>query len=130
MSEAQSSKSQFDLFAAWRPFQEAWAKAMSETVSSEEFARAMGQSIDNYLETTESMRQQMEKAMERYLHQVNLPTRGELTSLSERLANLELRVDDLDTKLDEALDHLKAIRQALVKQPPARKKRTASKSLR
>jgi hypothetical protein len=131
MSETKSSKPDFDPLAGWRPFQEAWAKTMGETVASEEFARAMGQSIGNYLETAEPMRQQMEKAVERYFHQMNLPTRSELTSLSERLANLELSVDDLAARMDEALDHLKAIRAALADQATvqavARKKRSAPK---
>jgi polyhydroxyalkanoic acid synthase PhaR subunit len=106
----------------WRPFQDAWAKAMNETVASEEFAKAMGQYMENYLQGAGPVRQQMEKAAENYLKQMNLPTRGELISLAERLANLELRVDDLDAKLDEALDHLKAIRAALAEKPSPRKR--------
>ncbi len=120
-------KSIFDPFATWRPFQETWAKTMGETVASEEFAKAMGQYIDNYMETAGPMRQQMEKAVERYFQQINLPTRSEVTGLAERLTNIEMRVDDLDSKLDEALDHLKAIREALAGLSPARKKRSTSK---
>ncbi len=118
-------KKTFDPFAAWRPFQEAWAKTMGEAVASEEFAKAMGQYIDNYMETAGPLRLQMEKAVERYFEQVNLPTRSEVASLAERFTHLELRVDDLDAKLDEALDHLRSIRAAL-DQPP-RKKRSIPK---
>jgi polyhydroxyalkanoate synthesis regulator phasin len=46
--------------------------------------------------------------MEQYLQQMSLPTRKEVVSLAERLTKIEMRLDDLDAKLDEVLDHLKA----------------------
>ena len=129
MSEQQPPKPEFDPFAAWKPLQDAWAKAMSETVASEEFAKSMGDYMDAYLQTSAPVRQLMEKAVERYLQQMGLPTRGEVISQAERLSNLEMRVDDLDAKMDEALDHLKAIRAALAdtKAHPARRKKAKSK---
>lgn len=113
MSEQKSDQPQFDPFAAWKPFQEAWAKAMSETVATEDFAKAMGDYLGHYIQTSAPLRQQMDKAVEHYLHQMNLPTRTEVISLAERLTNLEMRADDLDAKMDELLDHVKAIRAAL-----------------
>ena len=45
--------------------------------------------------------------MEQYLQQMNLPTRKEVITMSERLTKLEMAMDDLDAKLDEILDILK-----------------------
>lgn len=121
MSESKSEQTAFDPFAAWKPFQDAWAKAMSEAVNSEEFARLMGQYLDAYFQTSAPMRQQLEKWMELYLQQMNMPTRAEVIGLAERLTHLEMRVDDLDAKMDEALDQLKAIRASLAPRRTVRK---------
>jgi hypothetical protein len=44
------------------------------------------------------------KAMTQVLTQLNMPTRDDVTSLAERLTNIEIRLDDLDAKLD-AIQH-------------------------
>jgi polyhydroxyalkanoic acid synthase PhaR subunit len=112
---------EFDPFSPWKPFQnawmEAWGKAMSETVSSEEFAKNMGQYLDKFLQAATPVRQQTDRAMESYLAQMNLPTQAEVVSLAERLTQLERRADDLDAKADEILDELKALRAALEIKP-------------
>jgi polyhydroxyalkanoate synthesis regulator phasin len=45
-------------------------------------------------------RRLLETAMTQVLTQLNMPTRSDITSLAERLTNIEMRLDDLDTKLD------------------------------
>jgi polyhydroxyalkanoate synthesis regulator phasin len=45
--------------------------------------------------------------MEQYLQQMSLPTQSEVVSLAERLTTIEMRLDDMDEKLDEILDQLK-----------------------
>ncbi len=117
MSEQKSQKTEFDPFAPWKQFQEAgmqaWAKRMSEAVASEDFAKSMGQYLDSYLEASAPMRRQIEEAMEKYLQQMNMPTRSEVISLAERLTSLEMQADDLNAKADEILDRLKAIQAVL-----------------
>lgn len=49
------------------------------------------------------------------MQQLSLPSRQEVASLAERFTNLELRVDDLDAKLDRVLDLLAQARPT----PPA-----------
>lgn len=101
----------------WQQFQQAslnaWAKTMSETITGEDFARAVGQSLDSYLDATAPLREQVEKVVEQYLQQMKLPTRDEVVTLAERLTRLEMRIDDLDAKMDEGLDRLKAIQAQL-----------------
>jgi polyhydroxyalkanoic acid synthase PhaR subunit len=128
MSAPKSHRADFDPFELWKPFQDAWAKALSESVSSEDFAKAMGKYLDEYLQTYAPMRRQVERFVEAYLQQMNLPTRAEVVGLAERLANIEMRLDDLDAKLDEALDDLKVLRSAASKSRAARRKKTTRKS--
>lgn len=101
----------FDPLAMWKEWQtasmSAWAKIMSETVSSEDFAQSMGQSLNDYLETTTPIREQVERAIEQYLQQMNMPSRQEVISIAQRLTNLEMRIDDLDAKVDDVLAALK-----------------------
>jgi hypothetical protein len=46
--------------------------------------------------------------MEQYLRQMSLPTRSEVLSLAERITRMEMTLDDIEAKMDEALDLLKA----------------------
>lgn len=85
-----------------------WSRAMSDAVGSESFARSMGEQMEGSLEAMSLMHKQMGDLMEKYLERTNLPTRKDVTALSERLARLEMAVDDLGAKLDQILDHLQA----------------------
>ena len=119
MSDQNKDQADFDPLAMWKEWQTAslstWSKIMSETVSSEDFAQSMGQSLDDYLETTTPVRKKIEKAIEQYLQQMNMPSRQEVISIAERLTQLELRIDDMDAKMDDMLDLLKAIQTKLDK---------------
>lgn len=117
MSDKTQGQTDFDPLAMWKEWQtaslNAWAKTMSETVAGEDFAQSMGQSLTDYLETTTPIREQVEKTIEQYLQQMNMPSRQEVVSIAERLTHLEMRVDDLDAKVDDVLDILKAIQKAV-----------------
>jgi polyhydroxyalkanoic acid synthase PhaR subunit len=117
MSEEKPEKPQFDPFAPWVQFVDRWVQSwsgvMSETVANERFAASMGEQLEGMLEATRLVRQQMKVSMDQYLQQMNLPTRDQVVSLAERLTHIEMRLDDLDAKLDDTLDQLKAIRKSL-----------------
>ena|SRR6185369_13230790 len=100
----QNDNNPFDPFGSWRTLRDAnidtWSKLMIETVNSEEYAKAMGAALDAYLTTSAPFREGMEKAMSQVLMMLNMPTRTDLISLAERLTNIEMRLDDLDAKID------------------------------
>ena len=106
-----SEKPEIDPFAQMIQFYDSmgksWASAMSDAVASKSFADSMSEQMESNLEAMSLMRKQFGDFMEQYLQQMNLPTRKEVISLSERLTKLEMRLDDLDAKLDEILDVLK-----------------------
>jgi hypothetical protein len=95
---------QFDPMGSWRQMRDAyfdvWAKTMVETVNSEPYARASGAMLDAYLTVSAPFRAAVEKAMLQALQQLSMPSRADFIGLAERLTNLELRLDDMDAKLD------------------------------
>ena len=109
MSEEKSSE--IDPFAQMIQFYDnmskSWAKAMTDTVTSESFAKSMAEQMESGMEVFSQMRRQMGDVMEKYLEQMNLPTRKEVVNVAERLTRLEMAIDDLDAKLDQVLDKLK-----------------------
>jgi hypothetical protein len=112
MAEQEESKNtQADPFSGMMQFYDQWAKtwanSMSETVANPRFAETMAQQTEGSLEFWALVRRQVGEAMEQYLQQMSLPTQSEVVSLAERLTTIEMRIDDVDSKLDEILDQLK-----------------------
>jgi hypothetical protein len=101
-------------------YTDAWAKTMVEMVNSEAYAEATGSMLDTYLTVSAPFREAVEKAMLKTLEQLAMPSRADITSLAERMTHIELKLDDLDAKLDE-------LQKAAGKvSPPSVKPRTAS----
>ncbi len=107
-----------DLLEPWRQFRDAylefWSKNMVEAVNSEAYAQATGTMLDTCLTTSAPFREALEKAMTAALQQMSMPTRADVVSVAERLTNLEMRLDDMDIKLDR-MEQL--LTQALAGQP-------------
>src|SRR5581483_405121 len=110
MSDSQQEKP-FDPFEAWRGVRDAsmdvWAKTMVETVNSEAYARTSGAMLDAWLTGSAPFREMLEKTMIQALHQLSMPTRQDFIVLAERLTNIEMRLDDMDAKLDVVVQALR-----------------------
>jgi len=91
-------------------YMEAWAKTMGEYVNSEQYAQQSGATLDAMLAVSVPFRAAIEKAMVNALQQMAMPTRPDFISIAERLTNVEMRLDDLDVKIDR-------IAQAVTKIP-------------
>ena len=87
-----------------------WAGAMSQMVANKQVADTMAQQVETNLGAMALMRHQMGDLMEQTLQQMNLPSRQELLGVAERLTQIEMRLDDLEAKLDQAIDLLTAKR--------------------
>lgn len=102
----------FEPFRAIRDkYLDAMAKSMVETVNSESYAQATGAMLEGYLTATAPLRDAMDKSMKQALEQLSLPSRQEVASLAERFTHVEIRLDDMDAKLD-------SIVQALLREAP------------
>jgi hypothetical protein len=90
--------------APWRNMSNAamdsWAKTMVQLVNTDEYAKTTGALLNAYMEASAPQKQIYEQMMTRALAQSNMPTREDVLSLAERLTNLEMRLDDIDAKLD------------------------------
>ena len=82
---------------------DAWAKMMVELVNSEAYAESTGSMLDTWLTRSGPAREAMENIMAQTLSQLNFPTRDDVMRIAERLTNIELRLDDLEAKLDDCL---------------------------
>ncbi len=109
MSESNNAANPFDPLEAWRSLRndslDAWSKMMIQAVNSEEYAKSSGAMLDAYLTASIPFNEMLKKAMAQALQQANMPSRTDIISLAERLTQVEMRIDDLDAKLDEAAAH-------------------------
>jgi hypothetical protein len=121
MAEAKEEGKSYDPFEPFRGMRDAYlenlSKAMIDVVNTEGYARATGAMLDYYLTASSSFREMLEKTMLQTLQQLSIPSRQELASLAERFTNVEMRLDDMDAKLDSLVKHLAAMRQPAAKEP-------------
>jgi hypothetical protein len=80
---------------------DAWAKAMVQFVNTDEYAQASGQMLDAWLTNSAPMRKVMETTMKQTLANLSLPSREDVTTIAERLTNIEMRLDDLEALLEK-----------------------------
>jgi polyhydroxyalkanoic acid synthase PhaR subunit len=96
-----------DPLEAWRKWRdsslEIWSKSMIETVNSEAYSSMTGTMLDTYLTASGPFREAVSKSMLQALQQMNLPTREDFESIAERMTHIEMRLDDLDAKLEGRL---------------------------
>jgi polyhydroxyalkanoate synthesis regulator phasin len=111
MSEKSPSDPFSQMLQLYDDWTKTWSSAMSEMVASKGFADSVTQQMESGLSTMGLFRRQVNEAMEQYLQQMSLPTRREVLNLAERLTHIEMRLDDLDAKLDGMLDLLRSPRR-------------------
>jgi hypothetical protein len=79
---------------------EAWSKAMQQIVHTDAYAQATAAMLDAWMSTSTPFRKVIETTMTQALANANMPSRADLAALAERLTHIEVRLDDLDAKLD------------------------------
>jgi hypothetical protein len=105
MSEQQASNGKpFDPAEPFREvrdrYLDTWAKVMIDTVNTDAYARASGAMLESCLSMSAPFRAAVDKAMQQTLQQLSLPSRNDFVGLAQRVTNVELKLDDLDAKLD------------------------------
>ncbi len=88
---------------------ETWSKMMIDLVSSEAYSQATSQWLDTYLTMSQPLQRILDTTMTQVLTRLNMPMRSDATILAERLTNVEMRLDDLDAKLDDILRAIQAL---------------------
>jgi hypothetical protein len=107
MSEKSEPFNPFDPTGAFKTIRDAgmdsWSKAMIQMVHTEEYARATGTMLDAWLTTSGPFRKALESALTQAVANSGLPTRADVIGLAERLTHIEMRLDDLEARLEETL---------------------------
>ena len=99
---------------------------MIQLVNTDAYAQASGAMMDARLTTSTPFRKALETTMTQVLTQLNMPTRGDVTSLAERLTNIEMRLDDIEAKFDEAQRAARSRRPPNQKKPRTRRRFTTN----
>lgn len=91
-----------DPFELWRTWvgdsERQWNSFLNEAMSTDEFSQSMGRFMDVYL----NMQKSMNEVMGRYLSAFNLPTRGDVLTLGDRLGAIEDTLTEIQTTLARA----------------------------
>jgi hypothetical protein len=132
MAEARNENTKpFDPFESFRGMRDSYLDAMSKTmieaVNTESYAQATGAILDSCLSASAPFRDALEKSMTQALQQLSLPSRQEVAALAERFTNLEMRLDDLDAKLDHLLSAMATLKQGLDAGPEPKPARPTAK---
>lgn len=116
MSQTQSpdgAADPLDPFGQWKAMRdrsmEAWSKMMLDIVNSDAYARATAEWLDTCLTRSQLLQQSLDQVMLQTLSQYKIPSTADIARLSERISNIELNLDNLDARLDEALQLLKGL---------------------
>ena len=96
-----------DPFEAFRGMRDSYLDAMSKVminaVNSEEYAQATGAMLNTSLMASAPFREAFDKAMEAAMQQASMPSRQEIAALAGRFTNIEMRLDDMEAKLDRII---------------------------
>lgn len=102
----QSDNNPFDPTGMWKNMRDAsmdaWSKMMVQLVNSDAYSQATATMLDSWLAASAPFRKVVEQSMTQVLTQFNMPTRSDVTTLAERLTNIEMRLDDMEAKYDAA----------------------------
>jgi polyhydroxyalkanoic acid synthase PhaR subunit len=95
----------FDPFTVWKDMYEKTeshlSKTLDETMRKEDFSQWMGQFLNMYLQYQNMVKQSTDK----FLEQVNMPSRADISNLSALIVNLEAKVDGLEELVEGDLSH-------------------------
>jgi hypothetical protein len=114
MADENESTKPVDPFATLRGMRDnyldAMSKVMMNAVNSEEYAQATGNMLNSALVASVPFREALDKAMAVALQQSSMPSRQEVAALAGRFTNIEMRLDDMEAKLDRIVELCSAAR--------------------
>lgn len=81
---------------------DSWSKMMVQVVNTDAYAAATGAMLDAWLTSSTPLRKLFETTMTQVITNLSLPTRADVIGIAERLTNIEMRLDDLEAKIEES----------------------------
>jgi hypothetical protein len=108
MAAEPKDESPVDPFEAIRGMRDSYLDAMSKVminaVNSEDYTQATGAMLNSSLMASAPFREALDKATAAALQQASMPSRQEVTALAGRFTNIEMRLDDMEAKLDQIIE--------------------------
>lgn len=104
---------------------DSWAKVMIDVINTDAYAKATGNMLETCLSMSAPFRTAVEKAMLQTLQQLSMPSRNDFISLAQRVSNVEIKLDDVDAKLDRIEKLLSKTATTQRPRPAARPRRRA-----
>lgn len=129
--QVEEQTNQFDPFESFRGMRDAYLESMSKTmveaVNSEGYAQATGAMLDYCLSASAPFREVLERSMAQTLQQLSLPSKQDVAALAERFTNMEMRLDDLDAKIDRLVRGMTRPTTTRAGKPVSGRRRAATK---
>jgi hypothetical protein len=105
MSEQKETFDPFDPTGMFKGIRDAnmdsLSKVMTQYVNSEPYAKASAAMLDSWLASSAPFRKAIETTMTQMLANLHMPGKADILRMAERLTNIEMRLDDLEAKVDE-----------------------------
>ena len=95
----------------WSRYLESMAATFSETMSSEEFSRMLGQYMEQGLAWQERIAKQSNPQINALLRAYNLPSRSQMDRMFARIIGMEEKLDDLEDEIRKLRSELSASRR-------------------
>jgi hypothetical protein len=99
-----------DLMTQWKQFLdqsiEAWSRALGQVMNTDQFAQAMGKSLEQWMVSYAPIKKQTDQGIDATLQALNLPTRTQVVGLAKQLMDLEERLDRLEDGISAILRRL------------------------
>lgn len=112
-----------DPLAPWRDLVNQWEKGMNAlantTMGSEQFSGGVNTAMNLSLR----MQQKMGEVMATYLTTLNLPSKTDITAVSERLASIEARLDQIVSLAEIAVRGMTPVAAPIDEATPPRTKK-------
>ncbi len=109
MTKTEEQAEQTDPFETWRQLydanERAWTAALEQTMSSPEFDESSGKMLETMLAAQKSVRDNMRT----YLETMNVPTREDIARLGELVVGLEEKIDQVVDRLDAIEEAVRAV---------------------
>src|SRR4051794_41152231 len=86
----------FNMFEMWKDYYDQSSNLLDEKVKEDFPSQGMGQILEMNL----LFKKLLDETTERYLEQVNIPTRNDIAALSSLIVNVDSKVDDLEELLE------------------------------
>ena len=96
----------------WNEQLEAMAKAFADTMSTEDFARALGKYMEQGLHAQERMADAMNPQIDAMLRSLNMPSRSQMNRLFVHVLSIEERLDDMEDEIRKLRKEQEAARNS------------------